>query len=144
MHLYVIAKGIKPHLDTWVNELLAQKLPKYKDGKPLVIDGNAQFVQLAVRPVQLYEIGFPREHLEWVMANVGTGTYILNRYPKLKWMADKLRKLLKLKPVPIPKKVNALMQPTQMHKAVAVIPIGIKEDMIRPADHTTNPGEEML
>ena len=130
MHLYVVAKGIKPHLDMWVNELLAQKLPVMKDGKPVSDEnGNKIFVQLAVRPVQLYEIGFPKEHLEYVMGVVGTGDYITNRYPILHKISAAFRKLVGLKPVPIPTKIDTLMQPGP-GKAVAVIPVGIKADMI--------------
>jgi len=130
MHLYVMAKGIKPHLETWQNELLAQKLPLMRDGKPVIEEGNRQmFVQLAVRPVQLFEIGFPKEHLDYVMNVVGTGDYILDRYPILNYSAKALRKSFGLKDVPIPKAPNMLMQPEPTQKSVAIVPIGIKEDM---------------
>ena len=132
MHLYVIAKGIKPHLDTWMNELLAQKLPVFQKGKEkyVLVDGvpTKVFIQLAVRPVQLFEIGFPREHLDYVMSIVGTGDYIQKRYPLLKMTANAVRKVTGMKQVPSPIKVNSLMQPNAQGKAVAVIPIGIKED----------------
>ena len=144
MHLYVVAKGIKPHIEKWQNDLLAQYVPMFKDGKPyfsMGADGQPkqENVQISVRPIQLFEIGFPKEALELVMANVGTGGYILERYPKLNKIAKYLRKFLGLKEVPIPKKVNPLMQPNQQEKAVAVVPIGIKEDDMSPTK-----GFEML
>src|SRR3990167_10847375 len=123
MHLYVLAKGIKPHLDTWQSELLAQKVPLMQSGSPVFItpegkktlepvSGAQQIcIQLAVRPIQLFEIGFPKEHLDWVLANVGTGDYILDRYPILNYGAKTLRKIMGLKEVPKPSYINTLMAP---------------------------------
>ena len=122
MHLYVIAKGIKPSLEQWQNDLLAQYMP-VKTGK-----NKKGAIQLSVRPVQLFEIGFPEDQLEYVMSIVGTGDYILKRYPILHKLANIFRKVFKLQKVPIPKKVNSIMQPNQVNKAVAVIPIGLKKD----------------
>ena len=131
MHLYVAAKGIKPHLEQWQNDLLAQKLPLMKEGKQVEDDkGNKMFVQLAVRPLQLFEIGFPEEHLQAVLSIVGQqDDYILKRYKILRKFAAMVRKFLKLKKVPQPEFINPLMQPNQYNKAVAVVPIGLKEDI---------------
>lgn len=129
MHLYVVAKGIKPHLELWQNDLLAQYLPVMKNGEPYIDeDGNQSIVQLSVRPVQLFEIGFPKEHLEHVMNLVGTSDYVLDRYPKLKFIANSVRKFLRLKEAPKPTTPIPRFQPHVIHKAVAVIPVGTKED----------------
>ena len=122
MHLYVLAKGIKPSLEKWQNDLLAQYLP-VKTGKD-----KKGAIQFSVRPVQLFELGFPEDQLEYVMSIVGTGDYILKRYPILHKLANIVRRVFKLKRVPIPKKVNQLMQPNQVNKAVAIVPIGLKKD----------------
>jgi len=131
MHLYVAAKGIKPHLEKWQNDLLAQWIPKWKDGKPLMTPNGKQrqYVQLAVRPVQLFEVGFPKEELDNVMNIIGTSNYVLKRYPMLNMGAKMLRKTMKLNEVPKPKKPMPFMQPHPMFKSVAVIPIGLKDDL---------------
>lgn len=143
MHLYVLAKGIKPDLERWQNDLLAIHL---KQGKKYMKDGKEvqNWLQLAVRPVQIFEIGFPKESLEEVMSVIGTGDYILKRYPILNMTAKMIRKFAGLKPVPLPKKINPLLQPFLQGKAVAVVPIGIKEDMHRQMDDQPDAGEEQI
>ena len=126
MHLYVMAKGIKPHLEKWQNDLLAQYVKVYQKGIPI----KGAVVQLAVRPVQLFEIGFPKEELDNVMNMIGTGDYITKRYPRLHKMAKYFRKFFGLKQVPLPKNPYAVFQPTNSQKAVAIVPIGIKEDIV--------------
>lgn len=130
MHEYVIGKGTKPSLDKWAADLRAKWVPIYKDGKPQVLDGMQMYQQLSVRPVQLFEIGFPKEELENVQNILGTTKYVFKRYPILNFLAKKLRGLLKLKPVPLPTNPDPLYQPNQVHKAVAILPIGLKEDIM--------------
>ena len=124
MHLYVLAKGIKPDLERWQNDLLAQYLPVWEKGKlkPKL------YLQLAIRPVQIFEVGFHKENLDKVMNMIGTGDYILNRYPLLKMGAKAFRGIMGLKKVPMPKNPFGMMQPFNPGKSVAVVPIGIKED----------------
>ena len=111
-----------PSVRQWQEDLSAQYLPfKFK--------GEKTAVRLSVRPVQLYEIGFPEDQLDTVMNMVGSSDYILKRYPVLDKMAKWMRKFLKLKPVPKPKKPFKIMQPNNTNKAVAVVPIGIKDDI---------------
>jgi len=130
MHLYVIGKGHTAHLKKWQDDLNAQFIPLMKNGEQIIEDGKKMFVQIAVRPVQLFEIGFPKEHLDAIMSVVGTNDYIINRYKIIGRTLKFLRKLLGLKEVPPPKFINELMQPEQSQKAVAIIPLGIKEDII--------------
>ena len=129
MHLYVVAKGTKNHLKKWQEDLGAIWVRRYQNGKPLTEDGKEMYHQIGVRPVQLFEISFPKEAQETVLNHVGYSGYILNRYPSLKLISKVLKKFLKLKPVPKPKAPNELMQPNQMNKAVAIVPIGLKEDV---------------
>ena len=124
MKLYVFVKGNVAGKRRWEEELGAVKLPfKYKKEKALI--------RIGVRPIQLYEIGFPEDHLDTVLSVIGIrkdGSYILNRYPVMKKAVKWMRKFLSLKPCPNPKTIIEHMQPNQVDKAVAVIPISIKED----------------
>ena len=134
MHLYVLAKGIKPDLERWQNDLLAKYLPVWDNGKlKCEPDGKQHLLQLAIRPVQIFEVGFHKQNLDTVMNMIGTSDYILNRYPLLKMGAKGFRKLMNLKPVPMPKNPIGMMQPFNPGKAVAVVPIGLKEDTIDAA-----------
>ena len=64
MHLYIIARGIKHELDRFISELSAKYLP-------FKFHGEDKLVQVAVRPIQLYEIVFPKEHLSSVINSLG-------------------------------------------------------------------------
>lgn len=130
MELYVIAGGQVDSLNRWQQDLNAQFLPIYKDGKPLVIDGVAQYRRLLVAPVQLYKIAFNKENLNDVLAMVSPTSYVEERYSILKHAIKFFRKILGLKQVPKPTRLNPFLQPNQVDKAVFVLPIGLKEDMI--------------
>ena len=116
--------------------MLAQFLPTYKDGKPIFLgvteDGKPikEFRRLSIRPVQLFEIGFAKEELDNVLSMVCPSSYITERFPVLNMTAKALRKTLGLKEAPVPKTINPLLQPNLVDKAVAVIPIGTKEDIM--------------
>ena len=64
----MITRGIKHKVDKFINELSAKYLP-YTMAKSSV-EGKDQkgLVQTAVRPIQLWEVVFPEEHLE-IMQN---------------------------------------------------------------------------
>ena len=127
MHLYVIVKGTVPSMKQWVDDMQGVKVPfEYKPGKK-------GLWRLRPRPLMLYEIGFPKDQLQTVLSCVGIGdNYILKRYPILNRIVKMLRKLLKLKPIPNTKNIIPHIQPNQIDKAVAVIPIGLKDDEIFP------------
>ena len=134
MELIVGIKGNVQSCRRWEEELGAVKVPHTWKGKQGVR-------RLGVCPIRLYTINFPHDQLQTVLSVVGCGigyNYVLKRYPILNKGVKWLRKLLKLKPVPIPKKIIEHMQPDPIYKAVAVIPIGIKKDAF------DNEGEEML
>ncbi len=57
MHLYVLSRGIKHDVDRVINELSAKYMPMKLEGKDVL-------VQVAVRPIQLWEIVFPEEQLQ--------------------------------------------------------------------------------
>jgi len=136
MHLYVVAKGHYDSLSRWQHDLLAQFLPSYKDGKPVFLGVNKdgipikEFLRLSVRPVQLFEIGFHKENLDTVLSMVCPAAYLSEKYPILAMTAKILRKILKLQEVPFPTTQNPFLQPNPVDKAVAVMPIGLKEDAV--------------
>ena len=128
MEAYVIATGQPKHLEQWEEDLRAVHLPyEYEKGN------KNDLIRLGVAKVQLYKIYFPEPQLDNVMGMIGIGdNYVLNRYPLLKKTATMIRKLLKLKPLPKPKKIYKHLQPDQTTKAVSVVPIGLKKDIYSP------------
>lgn len=60
MHLYFTTRGIKMHVDNFITQLQGKYLPfKY--------NGKDSAVQVAVRPVQMWEVVFPKEHLDLML-----------------------------------------------------------------------------
>ena len=96
MHLYVLARANLPRMERWVNDLLAQYYPykfrkDFKNPNEPIMQG---LLQMSVRPIQLYELVFPQDHLKDVLETV---------YPYHKTnpkMAFMLRKMLGLDPLP--------------------------------------------
>jgi len=117
MHLYIITRGCKHEVDRFVNELSAKYLPyEYDNTKPKGV------VQVGVRPIQLYEIAFPEEHLEKMLATIKPSLFH-------KWEAKfmfVLRKILKSKPIP---KISDDVLPMPIYKDnIEIAGIGIKKD----------------
>lgn len=143
MELYALVAGQLDSLNRWQQDLNSQWLPVYKDGKKVpclndkgepIKDTNGNTIyyrrRLLVAPVQLFKIGFAKEELDTVTAMVCPQDYMTDRLPGLGWGAKLVRKKLGLKECPIPKMVNAYLQPNQLDKAVAVMPLGLKDDMM--------------
>jgi len=109
-----MARGIKDKLDRWVNDMLAQYLPyEYaKDKKGLV--------QLSMRPIILYEIVFPEEHLDYVLGLMRHKHDYKSKFVFL------LRKMLGAKAIkkPYPEWNKRVIT----GDFVSVIPVGIKKD----------------
>lgn len=113
MHLYVVVRGHKPRVEEWANELLGQYLPyQHKDGHGLL--------QLGVRPVQLYELAFPEEHYDTILATIQPYD---NRASTLTGL---LRKTLRLKKIKEGVKPNFF---SGVHKDVSVMGVGVKHDV---------------
>jgi len=128
MHLYCLTRGIKHDVDRFINDLQAQyfNMPNYKKGN---------IVQLGVRPVQFWEIVFPKEALDQVLPTVIHGGHKFNVWEE--FLMKRLRAMLKAKKIPV-FDANA---PRRMvyHQNVECTGIGIKDDI----DHPTE-GHEML
>jgi len=142
MHLYVLAKGVEKHINQWKEDLHAIRLPTYKNGKPIFSgitpDGKPirEYTRLAVRPVQMFELGFPKEELNTVVNSVVApkDDYLFHdtHHPKLEKYVRWLRKLLGLKEVPRPTNPNNFHQPNPYDKSIMVLPVGLKDDIISP------------
>lgn len=128
MELYVMAGGHNDSLKRWENDLSAQFLPMYKDGKPLEEEGKKMYRRLLIAPVQLYKIAFAKEELDRVLSMVCPTEYVEERYSTIKKLIKLFRRIMGLKQVPPPSFQNPLLQPNQIDKAVFVIPVGLKDD----------------
>jgi hypothetical protein len=133
MHLYIMTKGIKNHVDQFITELQGKYLPfKYRKtlSEPL-LDCS---LQLAVRPIQLWEIGFPKEHKDLVCTSIlgneggklrgndGTKPVEHTWIQKFIWGFKKLMGLKDIEPY----KTDVAFPINRGD--VAVVGIGIKED----------------
>ena len=126
MELYVVASGQMDNLNRWQQDLNAQFLPIYKNG--LKIPKKKR--RLLVAPIQLYKICFAKEELDNVVSMVCPSDYMTQRYRWLKVFANSVKKIMGLKTCKIPTKVNAYLQPNPVDKSVAIMPIGIKDDIM--------------
>lgn len=126
MEGYVAVVGNIPCIEAWETDMRAIKLPyKYKK------EEKKGLLRLGVAEMKLYKIFFPKEHLDTVMSLIGvspTGSHVLKGNKILAKGIKMLRRMLGLKEMPLPTKIVEHMQPDQTEKAVAVIPLGIKED----------------
>lgn len=121
MHLYILARGIKHDFDRMLSELSAKYLPFKYHGEPKVL-------QVAVRPIQLFEVVFPKEHLSSMINSFG-GVKTLQGQPSVGFLGKYLkilRKVLHLKPLENID-VNAPIMPFYKEN-VEVLGLGIKED----------------
>ena len=136
MELYVLVAGEANSVKRWQEDLSAQFLPIYDgEGKQAVDEkGLKLFQRLIIAPVIPYKIAFHKENLDHVLAMVGSeasgNSYVEKRYGTIAFLVKWFRKILKLKEVPAAKRLNVFMQPNVVDKAVTVIPIGIKDDLV--------------
>src|SRR3990167_10644419 len=127
MHLYIATRGQKHLVETYMNNLQAIMLPyepsPHKNGNSLL--------QIGVRPLQLWEIAFPEQHLNSVLTSLGGSEF---RTEDKRWMPSLIGYLLKLKIIlglkDIPKdydKSKAFAVPNR-DPAIDIKYIGIKKD----------------
>ena len=135
----MITRGIKHLSDQFIVELQGKYLPmKYPINKKL----ETHMIQVAVRPIQLYEVVFPEEHLDLMLttlAGKSAGKTNHKEHKKYLWA---FRKALKLKPVPEYNSDNSI----PIYKpSVDVNILGIKTDYfedITTGEHIKNPTAE--
>lgn len=139
MHIYFATKGIKFEVDEFINQLSAKFLPwKWRKDKDSPLQDAT--LQLSVRPIQLWEVGFPKEHYDLVATTIfGKGGQEMGltgndgeKVVKHTWLNKFLwgiRKALHLNPV-YPYKEDFIM-PVRKN-FIQTIPIGTKEDYMLP------------
>ena len=114
----MITRGIKHEVDRFVNDMQAQYFPYEWNGQKMA-------VQLAMRPIQLWEVVFPEDQLQNVMATVETGELPKQWKSKQKYLSV-LRKVLGAKKLPKldPNAMKRLVYKTNIQTAL----IGYRED----------------
>lgn len=125
MHLYMLTRGIKPLVDNYINDLLAQYFPYAPD-----TTGKMQMLQLSIRPIQLWEVVFPMECLKGVMETVLPYESIDTWQPTPGWRGmkmDMLRMALGAQKLPPLKLDSKALRPIRKAN-LAVYPFAIKED----------------
>lgn len=125
MEAYVFGVGTKPCLEQWRDDLQACYLPviRRKGGKK-----PNKMIRFGVGEVKLFKLFFPEDQLDNVMGLIGADEGYVEKYSVVKSKIKWLRRLLKLKETPKPTKIYPHMQPNQINKAVAIIPIGTRKD----------------
>lgn len=126
-----MTRGIKPNVDHFINDCLAQYFP-YKHLNPITKKIENKWLQLGARPIQLWEFAFPREALKDVVAMIEPsdgipGAVSQNALRKVMgFIVNRLRKLLKLKPIPKidPKHPKRIV----FHQNIGIYALGYSED----------------
>lgn len=133
MHAYFILRGHDYDVKRFINDLSGKYLPfKWDFGDGKVQDAQ---LQLAVRPIQFYEVAFPEEHKDLVLNTIfgndplNEGAQNKGLWKWLNFMANGLRKILGLEPIGEYKKDNVL---PVWRSNLSTIPIGLKKDYTLP------------
>ena len=115
-----MTRGIKDEVDMFINDLSAQYFPYEANGKKI-------FVQLAMRPMQLWEVVFPKPCFPEVLKTVTLPTTKFD--PKqYNWkQLYALRKLLNAKKIPAMDLSETGFRIVR-RGCVATYPIGTKDD----------------
>ena len=116
-----MTRGIKKEVDDYVNTMSGQLLPYPIPGKP------GMNVQLAMRPIQLWEVVFPKEQLGRVL---GACKWDGKGRKDMQLHLAALRKILKAKKIP-EMDLSKIPPLLVYNQNVAIYPIGIKEDKIK-------------
>src|SRR3990167_317074 len=128
MHLYGITRGIKHETERYINDLQAQYFGY------AAMNGQNFNVQLSVRPIQLWEFVFPKEHFNEVLATVSTSPIIKLNDWRSKYLAG-IRIALKAKKIPNDIDLTKIPGRTVYKNNVAFYPIGIRDDEIWEEGH---------
>lgn len=116
----MVTRGIKHCVDRFVNDMSAQYFPINYRGDP-----NG-WVQLAMRPVQLWEVVFPKPSLQTVLRTIWENDEQATTRSELKWPFKAFKKVMKLKSIPpidtkVPKRIV-------FKDTMATYPIGLRDD----------------
>lgn len=120
MQLIIATRGIKHDVDRFIGLLQGVWLPfQYQD--------RTMSLQVGVRPVQLWELAFPKEHLQLMLRTLWDEE--ITRRAGFKTPLALLRKALKLKKIPdIDKSIQPPLKMPIYKQNVGIHPIGLHED----------------
>lgn len=137
MQIYIASRGIKNSMDRWITELNSTYLP-------IMYNGQKRALQVAVRELKFYEIGFPEEHLDIMLNTIFQGGEVTNKakYPKYQKYLWGLRKALGIKK--LPEVYDKSVKLPCFNQDLDHIGIGMKKDYYVLKDGTTayNPTDE--
>jgi hypothetical protein len=128
----MLTRGIKPRVDRMINDLLSRYYPLDNVPNPITKQREKVITQLAVRPIQLWEVVFPETALDEVLSLIGP----YNWNPKHNTQLAFLRKMLGkgIKKLPPQKSLKNFKNYEIMRKLIThdieVAGIGIKKDHI--------------
>lgn len=125
MHALFITRGIKQSVEHLIMDMQAQKhkVPVY-NGKTKQVEH--QWIQGALRPIQLWEYIFPEEDKDLVLTTLNFDNPLgqVKNY-KMQMCVAGLRKMLQAEKIPEFKKDNHYLW---IKKDVDIVPIGVKYD----------------
>lgn len=127
METYVAVTGPVPSIELWETDMMALKFPFDSTGD----EKKDCYIRCGVCPVRLYKILHPEDQQENMMNHIGLGkeeSHVTKNHPKIKRYVGWIRKALGIKECPTPTNPVPHMQPDQVTKAVAIVPIGFKKD----------------
>lgn len=117
MHLNIITRGIKRDVDKFIQDLGSHWFPW----------PPKQMVQVACRPIQLWEIVMPRDSLHDVMRMIWNGCNPHNEHGWKEWAGTTaLQKILKCRK--IPKFDEKIPRLPIYNENISIVPIGIRDD----------------
>ena len=132
MHLYITTRGIKHCVDNFVDKMQQVFFPYYWPGQD-----DIHGVQLAMRPIQLWEIVVPEQGMQTLINSLWTKQeYETMRFKKQLWLLRKSLGAQKMPPM-LPGN-RPIKEITENKKYVAIYPIGIKPDEYDPNDQHEN------
>lgn len=124
MHLYILIRGIKNFVDQFITELQGKYLP-FEFPNPVTKKLETGFVQVSVRPIQLWEIVYPETSNDLMLSTILDMTDGKTQHKKHNKFVYLLRKILGCKPIPEYNKDNFMpLQKGHMER----VAIGIKKD----------------
>ena len=121
MHLYTITRGIKKDVDDYITQLQGKYFPYPLKG----VGGGMGTLQLSVRPIQLWEMVFPKEQLALAVGTICNGSLKTGD-----WRSKFINGLrLMLRAEKLPKWDYAKLPKMPINKTnVAVYPVGTRAD----------------
>jgi hypothetical protein len=119
MHLWMVSRGIKHDVDRMITQLQGKYLPFEMDDK-----SKKMAVQLAVRPIQLWELVFPEPSLQTILNTLAPMNW--KREGHFKHLQSAVRLALKGEKVPEADRKTPVLP--LYHENIELQLLGIKKD----------------